>query len=140
RYSTYINDVSGNGHMVLKASGRIFLDSQVADATTSVHIYRGLSVEGNVVGNFKSFRIPHPTKPGMDLVHGCTESHVNGIEYWGVAELDESGRATVELPDYFEALAKPEGRSVILTPVGEPYGIGAGEVEGGQFVAHGEPG
>lgn len=88
----------------------------------------------------KSFRMPHPTKPDRWLRHGSTESPVSGTEYTGRAMLDESGTAVVELPDYFEALNKPEGRTVQLTPVGRPFPVGADEVTDGRVTVHGDPG
>jgi hypothetical protein len=39
--------------------------------------------------------------------------------YRGTATLDEHGRATVELPDYFPALTDEQNATVHLTPVGE---------------------
>ena len=73
--------------------------------SAAVYINGGLSVSGT-----KNFVMDHPTKPGMELLHASTESPVSGIEYWGTETLDASGSATVTLPDYFEALAKPDGR------------------------------
>jgi len=72
-------------------------------------------------GDVKAFVIPHPTDPERLLVHGCTESPVAGIEYWGEAVIADH-QATVVLPAYFEALAEPGGRQVQLTTIlaGEP--------------------
>jgi len=88
----------------------------------------------------KSFRMPHPTKPNRWLRHGSTESPVSGTEYTGRATFDASGEAVIELPEYFEALNKPEGRTVQLTPVGRPFPVGADGVTDSRFTAYGEPG
>ncbi len=68
------------------------------------------------VSGSKNFIIPHPTKPGMKLVHSSLEGPEVGVYYRGEAQLD-NGQAVISLPDYFEALTSPEGRSVLLTPV-----------------------
>jgi hypothetical protein len=136
--ATYIQsyDPSNDSVYVTSTPGNIVLSG----GDVGVFTNGLLTANGGVSASVKAFRIPHPTKPGMDLVHGCTESHVNGVEYWGTVETDASGRALVELPDYFEALAKVEGRTVILTPVGQPFAAGAGEIEDGAFTVYGEPG
>lgn len=66
----------------------------------------------------KTFVIDHPTKPDRYLVHGATESPHAGIEYWGTV-IVEDGHAEVQLPDYFEALARPDGRIVQVTVLAE---------------------
>lgn len=92
------------------------------------------------VAGAKSFRMPHPTKPDTWLRHGSTESPVSGTEYTGKVTLDAAGEGLIVLPDYFEALNKPGGRTVQLTPVGAPFPVGAGEVENGQVAVYGAPG
>lgn len=62
----------------------------------------------------KTFVIDHPADPARHLVHATTESPHAGVEYWGIATL-EDGQAIVELPDYFEALTREDGRLVQLT-------------------------
>lgn len=86
----------------------------------------------------KSFRMPHPTKPGMWLRHGSTESPVSGIEYWGDEVLGADGKFVVELPAYFEALAKPEGRVPFAT--GRGFNADWTDIEDGKFTVTGEPG
>ncbi len=72
-------------------------------------------------GNFeargnKKFRIDHPVAPeARDLVHSCIEGPEVAVFYRGEGLLD-SGKAEVVLPAYFEALTRPEGRTVQLTP------------------------
>jgi hypothetical protein len=70
---------------------------------------------GALTATTKSFRINHPLDPERRfLIHACLEGPENAIYYRGQGRL-EGGHARVELPDYFEALARPEGRTVILT-------------------------
>ncbi|MDR6868444.1 hypothetical protein J2Y69_003060 [Microbacterium resistens] len=92
------------------------------------------------VAGAKNFRMPHPLKPRHWLRHGSTESPISGTEYTGRASLDGTGQAVIMLPDYFEALNKPGGRTVHVTPVGRPFPVGADEVQGGQVTVYGEPG
>lgn len=93
----------------------------------------------DVVGS-KNFRMPHPLKPGHWLRHGSTESPVSGTEYTGKSTIGLNGSVDVELPVYFETLNKAGNRTVQLTPVGEPFGVGADEVIDGKFTVHGAPG
>lgn len=71
---------------------------------------------GDGTGNYKSFIIDHPTDPQRWLVHGCTESPNVGVEYWGEAVIT-GGAAVVDLPGYFEALTRPDGRQVQVSVV-----------------------
>jgi hypothetical protein len=102
----------------------------------------GIAVTGNFTasGGTKSFREPHPTKEGMWLQHGATESPVSGTEYWGEGTVGRNGLAVIALPDYFEALNKPEGRIVIVSPVGRPFAVGADRITDGAFTVYGDTG
>ncbi|HFA49141.1 MAG TPA: hypothetical protein ENJ95_08995 [Bacteroidetes bacterium] len=60
----------------------------------------------NVTGN-KNFIMDHPLDPAnKTLQHSCMESPEVLNVYPGTTILDEEGKATVELPDYFEVLNK----------------------------------
>jgi hypothetical protein len=58
------------------------------------------------------------------------------VYYRGEAQLS-GGQATITLPDYFEALTKPEGRTVLLTPRFEDTSpismLAASAIEDGKF-------
>ncbi|MFD9949679.1 hypothetical protein ACFWYW_55665 [Nonomuraea sp. NPDC059023] len=110
----------------------------------------GISINasnGNLNGNWlyngvdvKSFIIPHTTDPSRWLIHACTESPHNGVEYWGDVVLDGRGRAEVELPAYFETLTATAGRTVHLTaatPGSEP--LIASRPRNGVFAVRGTP-
>lgn len=93
---------------------------------------------GNLI---KSFIIPHPDDPDRWLIHGCTESPHNGVEYWGTTELNDRGHATITLPSYFESLTSTEGRAVLLTGLDDHIiPPTATYPTNGQFVIHGVPG
>ena len=100
----------------------------------------GLYVDG-IFGakGTKTFRIPHPLNPmEKDLIHYCTESPWSGIEYWDTVVLGEDGTAAVELPDYFNALYRPDlPLAVLCSGPGSPWGE---RPRLGRFTIHGEPG
>ncbi|MBB5791782.1 hypothetical protein [Jiangella mangrovi] len=98
------------------------------------------NVSGAAGSGVKAFYIEHPTKVGYGLRHVSTESPLAGVEYWGTGELDGSGQATVELPDYFDALTRPDTRAVLVGGLGAPAAIAAGDVEGNTFTVEGAPG
>jgi len=99
------------------------------------------TVYGNqTVTGVKSFRMDHPTKPGWWIQHGSTESPISGTEYTGTGSFDAVGKSIIELPDYFEALNKPENRTVHLTAIGRPFMVGADRVVGGKFTVYGQAG
>jgi hypothetical protein len=68
----------------------------------------------------KPFVIPYPDGENENkfLIHCCLEGPENGIYYRGESETID-GVATITLPDYFELIARPEGRSVLLTQIDE---------------------
>ncbi len=104
----------------------------------------GLSRDGDLfltgdlyASGTKSFKIPHPLYPEeKELTHAALEGPEAGIYYRGEGQLD-NGEAVVELPSYFEALAREEGRTVTLTPKfegDEPVSqLAASRVENGKF-------
>lgn len=83
----------------------------VIDGGGSVSISGNLSVAGS-----KQFAINHPMDGDRKLlVHATLEGPECAVFYRGQGRL-ESGRAHVQLPDYFEALTLAEDRTVMLTP------------------------
>ena len=94
-----------------------------------------LSVSGS-----KQFRIAHPSDPSRYLVHASLEGPENAVFYRGEGQL-KNGSATIKLPDYFEALTREEGRTVLLTRVGGFDRIavktsGGAAVRAGQFTVY----
>jgi hypothetical protein len=97
----------------------------------------GVVINGNLYAKEKHFLIDHPTKPGHKLVHSCLEGPEIGVYYRGAAQLRD-GEATIKLPDYFEALTRKEGRTVMLTAKGkEPFRLSYEEIKDGQFKVYG---
>ncbi|MEU5721924.1 hypothetical protein ABZ783_08875 [Micromonospora sp. NPDC047738] len=89
----------------------------------------------------KQFAIDHPLDPPdaterRQLIHAALEGPENGVYYRGEGRPTD-GAATVELPAYFEALTRAEGRTVHLTPVFDDdelvCPLAAGRVRDGRF-------
>ena len=74
-----------------------------------------LNVTGTISGAVKSFEINHPLYSDKKLVHASIEGPTLDVFYRGTSELI-NGKVEIELPEYFEALTKKEGRTVFLTP------------------------
>jgi hypothetical protein len=102
---------------------RTALYSQVAFFAGKVGIQtmdlgtNALVVNGDLaVTGAKHFVIDHPLAPDdKQLRHTSLEGPEPAVFYRGEARLS-GGRATVTLPDYFEALTQPQGRTVQVTP------------------------
>jgi hypothetical protein len=99
-------------------------------------------VEGTLGKAAGGFRIDHPLDPDRRwLTHSFVESPDMMNVYNGMVVLDASGRAKVQLPDYFEALNRDFRYQ--LTPIGAaaPSLHVARKVERGEFlIAGGSPG
>ena len=100
-----------------------------------------VSVNGTLSKSAGSFKIDHPLDPANKyLSHSFVESPDMKNIYDGVAELDESGEAWIDLPEYFEALNRDFRYQ--LTCMGEfaPVYI-AKKIAGNRFkIAGGAPG
>jgi hypothetical protein len=104
----------------------------------------GFSVVGNTKQVFvqspwtKNFRMDHPLDAdNRHLVHATLEGPEVGVYYRGEARLTD-GRAEVDLPAYFEALTRDDGRTVQVTPRVEDDGaacaLAATDVRDGRFA------
>lgn len=122
--------ISGSSGSTLRVTGSISSDGLLV-------LGRITAAELNVTGA-KNFQMPHPTKPGHWLRHGSTESPVSGIEYWGEGAIEPDGSVRVELPEYFDDLAKPDGRVVFVT--GRGHSPDWSDIEDGAFTVTGAPG
>lgn len=78
-----------------------------------------VNVNGTLSAQNKQFKIDHPLDPANKyLQHSSVESPDMKNVYDGVATLDASGAAVVQLPDWFEALNKDFRYQ--LTAIGAP--------------------
>jgi hypothetical protein len=70
-----------------------------------VNVNANLLVAGVIVAGIKDFRIDHPLDPANKyLYHASVESSEMMNIYTGNVTLDGSGAASVDLPEWFEAL------------------------------------
>ena len=102
-------------------------------AGDAAYLVGNLNVTGFVNKAGGSFKIDHPLDPANKyLQHSFVESPEMLNIYNGIVRLDEHGEATVQLPDYFEALNKDFRYQ--LTPIGAfaPVYL-AGKIKGNSF-------
>ena len=102
-----------------------------------------LVAEKGIIGGAgaKFFKIDHPLDPANKfLYHASIESHEYKNLYDGVVTLDNTGAASVTLPEWFEAL-NTDFRYQLTTIGGYAPVYIAKEVQGGRFlIAGGRPG
>jgi len=117
-------DAQGNG-------GYVFLDAN-----------GNLNVSGAVAAGVKDFKIDHPLDPANKyLYHSSIESSEMKNIYDGVAVLDPGGSATVELPDWFEAVNGDFRYQLTAMGAPGPNLHIAQEIANNQFrIAGGQPG
>jgi hypothetical protein len=138
------SDASLNVHA--QASDTQFFRVEKPDGNSVLEVQNDgeVAVSGNffVVNGSKDFIMDHPLDPAnKSLRHACVESNEVLNVYSGTVTLDAQGKASVSLPDYFEALNKDFRYS--LTAVGSPAPnlYISKEVSGNQFeIAGGAPG
>ncbi len=100
-----------------------------------------VEITGNLTKGSGSFLIDHPLDPENKLLrHNFVESPENLLIYRGMAALDSTGEAVVEMPGYFESLAKEDEATVTLTSVGRPFLTGYEWLsDHSSFKLYGEP-
>ena len=99
-------------------------------------------VTGTFTAGVKSFKIDHPLDPANRyLVHSCVESDEMMNIYNGNVTLDARGEATVEMPDWFEALNQDFRYQLTAIGAPGPNLYVAEKISGNRFrIAGGEPG
>jgi len=101
-----INDPSGNSSFRIRRGGH-------------VHIRGNIFIGGTINKSQDNFMIDHPLDPlNKYLLHSVIESPDMMNVYNGNVVLNDNGEATIELPDWFEALNKDFRYQ--LTPIGAP--------------------
>lgn len=131
----------GPSRMVIRSNGYVGIGDE-PNASERLHVHGNILTEGNITTTgdviargAKKFAIPHPCKAGRTLVHAAIEGPEAAVYYRGEAQLT-NGRAVVSLPEYFEALTRAEGRTVMLTNV-DGFDRLAVRRQAGQQVANG---
>jgi len=90
-------------------------------------------------GGYKAFTIDHPLNPANKVLrHFSAEGPEALVLYTGKARLNEKGEAVVELPEYFDVLAR--NPMVQLTAVGNHHVYVSREVNGNSFIIGGDAG
>ena len=145
----------GDLHIHASAGYSVFIDSYIRSrfpftqldwgaGSNEANVFRKTEILGDLhasgrisADKGKNFVIRHPTKKDHILIHTCTESPYDGIEYWDNATLPESGEMTVKLPGYFDALHSEDAPTSVFTSNGVKV---LGPVENGRFKVKGEAG
>jgi len=101
-----------------------------------------VNITGSLWAGTKYFKIDHPLDPANKyLIHSCVESSEQKNVYDGVALLDRNGRATVQLPEYFEALNRDFRYQLTAIGAPGPNLYIAEEIADNSFtIAGGQPG
>ena len=132
---------SGSGLILQGISGS---STQVfaVDASGNGSFAGNLSVTGNLSKGSGSFKIDHPLDPANKyLEHSFVESPDMMNIYNGVVVLDSKGEASVNLPEYFQALNSDFRYQLTAIGTPGPNLYIAEEISGNHFkVAGGKPG
>jgi hypothetical protein len=97
-----------------------------------------VQVNGTVFKSASTFRIDHPLDPANKyLSHSIVESPDMKNIYDGIAILDETGRAKVSLPDWFEAVNQDYRYQLTAVGAPAPNLHVAQEIAGRQFIIGG---
>lgn len=103
--------------------------ASVTKVVGSTGTFSGLVSAGSFSANSKSFDIPHPTKEGKRLVHGCFEGPEFGVYVRGRLE----GESVIILPDYWENLVDFDSITVYLTQIGSSQDLIVERIEPGNI-------
>jgi hypothetical protein len=110
-----------------------FVSVDDADGNTQAGIYVNDTGQGIVFGDMKNFVVDHPNHAGMKIMYTSLEGPEAAIYYRGSVRL-VSGRATIELPEHFTALADSDTITVQLTPGSlASKGLGFGAIHDGRI-------
>ena len=102
-------------------------------ATTNVSgdiVATGTITATGASAQVKAFNIPHPTKEGKRLWHGCLEGPEYGVYVRGRLKNNN----TIELPEYWTGLVDPDSITVQLTPMGASQDLIVDSINWGRQV------
>jgi hypothetical protein len=130
------------GEFVTAPGGTILLGISGSTPVFSVDSSGNLSITGNLSKGSGSFKIDHPLDPANKyLSHSFVESPDMMNIYNGVAVLDSKGKASVNLPEYFQALNSDFRYQLTAIGAPGPNLYVAEEISGNRFkIAGGKPG
>jgi hypothetical protein len=94
-------------------NGFVTVDDE--DGEIRAGMYVNQAGEGIVFGDMKNFAVDHPNRPGTKITYSSLEGPEAAIYHRGRVQLVD-GRAVIDLPEHFCALAQPDTITVQLTP------------------------
>lgn len=97
---------------LLTANGGIKTPIIIAEVGKFVSISAGFGKFAGVAAPFKQFNIPHPSRSGYRLAHGCLEGPEYGVYFRGQLK----DQQYIKLPKFWGNLINPETITVQLTP------------------------
>lgn len=89
-----------------------------------------INATSGVNATVKAFNIPHPTKDGKRLWHGCLE----GPEYGVYVRGHLTGDNRIILPDYWHGLIDPTTITVSVTQIGSSQDLMVDKIEWGKTI------
>lgn len=99
--------------------------SQSSSSGYVARLHGDVYINGTLSKSSGSFLIDHPDDPlNKTLRHNFVESPENLCLYRGLVKIDQNGKGTFKLPDYFKSLTKEDEATVTLTAVGVPFDLG----------------
>jgi len=128
------HSIAGGYHSVVPSGcyNSVAFNGQTATASSQLRC-------GNISKTGGGFTIDHPLDPDNKILnHYFVESPEMVLIYRGVAVIGADGRATVHLPEYFDALNR--NPMIQLTGVGTSDVYVVEEVHNDRFVIGGKPG
>jgi hypothetical protein len=134
---TYVGAIEGQGVSLAKGNS-VWCDNYGNFHCVAIQSWTLAANDGSFTGTLtavtKNFKIVNPFDPTTWLVHGSLEGPENGVYYRGEDVTDSDGNAEIALPDYFEALTTPEGRTVLLTQLFEDDSADFAQLMAGRVV------
>jgi len=100
---TVKGDISASGDLYIGSVGGNYISGSNGN----------LKITGRLSANYKSFDIPHPTKPNKRLVYGSLEGPEYGVYIRGKLENEN----IIYLPEYWTELVDENTITVQLTPI-----------------------
>lgn len=116
--SLTVGQTSSNGTAQFNVIGDGYFSTRIGvggspNSSYTAFFGGNIYANGDIGGYSKSFRIPHPTKEGMNLRHSSLEGPEIGVYQRGEIQGD-----TIQLPDYWVGLVRDGTVTVQLTPKG----------------------
>jgi hypothetical protein len=99
------DNTGGAYRLVISSAGNVGIGTHLP--SSKLHVVGNVQISGNLTKGSGTFKIDHPLYPETKyLSHSFVESPDMMNVYNGNITTDAEGLATVQLPDYFEALNK----------------------------------